>query len=160
MYQCSRSPPPPHHYCYHSHNRQNTVWKGEQRQSLLKSVWQHDYSVCILDKNSAAVVCCSTTADNSQTQESWPPVKQLFNTHLPACFPIRKNCLCRGEKKSPHGKPCCKGGVLKHWLGGSLQWLNCVRNSHFFPATVSSLPSSWFCRRTYCLKRNDSCERI
>lgn len=90
--------PPPQHYCYRDTKHSNTIWKGEQRQSQLKSVWQHDYSVCVLDKNSAALVCCSTTADNSRTQESWP---QSSSFSIPTCLHVshqEKNAYVEGKK--------------------------------------------------------------
>ncbi len=149
--------PRTHHYCYHSRDRQsNTVWKGEHGQSLLKSVWQHDYHILILDKNSAAAaVCGSATADYSQTREL-TLVKQLLNTHLPACF--------------PSGKTACVKGKIAHMANlaereecSNVGWVVAVtelcEKLSLLPGNFEFLLSTSYCRKTYCLhQRTDSYE--
>lgn len=105
-----------------------------------------------LYKSSLAPVCCRTTAENSQTQDSWPKVSSFS---IPTRLHVSHQEKVLIQRETAHtANPANKG---RWWLQG----LNRVRNSHFFPATTSTSPSSSYCSVTCCLNwRYDSCEKL
>lgn len=132
--------PPPHCYCYHSGDRQNTAtqYGHESGGHRLTTGLQHLYPWQKL--------CSSSLPQhNSLTQErELTPAKQLFQYPLACMFPIRKNCLYRGKKAhmaNPDTREECSN--VERVV------IVTVRNSHFFP-----LPAFLFLLQTDVLSQS------
>lgn len=140
---CSSSPD---HHCHHSRDRRNTGTPFEKR----------DNSICTLDKLSSSSLPQSDDRQSSNTRKS-TPVKQLFDTHLPACFASGKNCLYRGKTAHMANSAVREKGSNVAWMA-KVTYSTRVRNS-LLPVNYEPSPSS--CRQSNRLHpRYDSCENI